>query len=70
MSPAQQPNPHHNPQTFDSAETVVFTFEFLPADHPEIQARQRERDERERMQRAKPEEKEVPPPPAAEDIPG
>ena len=46
MTPIQQPTPNHKPETFDSAETQFFECEALPADHPEIQARERARRQR------------------------
>lgn len=58
-TPTNQPNPSHQPETFGSGETQSFTCEVLPASHPEIQARERERQQR--LQEANAPEKEVPP---------
>ena len=46
MSATQQPTPHHQGETFGSGETQVFECEALSADHPEIQARERARQQR------------------------
>ena len=43
MSAMQQPTPNHQSETFGSGQTQVFECEALSADHPEIQARERTR---------------------------
>jgi hypothetical protein len=40
MSAIQQPTPNHQGETFGSGETQAFECEALPAEHPEIQARE------------------------------
>ena len=46
MSAMQQPTPNHQSETFGSGETQYFECEALSADHPEIQARERARQQR------------------------
>ena len=46
MSAMQQPTPNHQSETFGSAETQLFECEALSVDHPEIQARERARQQR------------------------
>ena len=46
MSAIQQPTPNHQDETFGSGETQFFECEALSADHPEIQARERARQQR------------------------
>ena len=43
MSAMQQPTPNHQNETFGSGQTQFFECEALSADHPEIQARERAR---------------------------
>jgi hypothetical protein len=58
-TPANPPNPYHRGETFGRAETQAFECEALPADHPEIQARERERQQR--LQKDGSSEKKTPP---------
>ena len=46
MSTKQQPTPNHQSETFGSGQTQFFECEALAADHPEIQARERARQQR------------------------
>ena len=46
MSAVEQPIPSHQAETFGSGETQFFECEALSADHPEIQARERARQQR------------------------
>jgi hypothetical protein len=46
MSTIEQPSPNQQDETFGSGETQVFECDALPADHPEIQARERARQQR------------------------
>jgi hypothetical protein len=46
MSAIQQPTPNHQGETFGSGQTQFFECEALSADHPEIQARERARQQR------------------------
>jgi hypothetical protein len=55
MSAMQQPTPSHQGETFGSGQTQVFECEALAADHPEIQARERARQQR--LQLSNPTEK-------------
>jgi hypothetical protein len=55
MSAIQQSTPNHQSDTFGSGQTQVFECEALSADHPEIQARERARQQR--LQRANSTEK-------------
>jgi hypothetical protein len=43
MSAMRQPSPNHQCESFGSGQTQSFECEALPADHPEIQARERAR---------------------------
>jgi hypothetical protein len=43
MTAMQQPTPNHQSETFGSGQAQFFEYEALPADHPEIQARERAR---------------------------
>jgi len=43
MSATSQPTPSHQGETFGSGQTQFFECEALSADHPEIQARERAR---------------------------
>jgi hypothetical protein len=56
MSAIPQPTPNHQDETFGSAETQLFECEALSVDHPEIQARERARQQR--LQLANPTEEE------------
>jgi hypothetical protein len=57
MSAIQQPTPNHQGETFGSGETQFFECEALSADHPEIQARERARQQRLRLANPTEEEK-------------
>ena len=57
MSAMQQPTPNHQSETFGSGQTQHFECEALSADHPEIQARERARQQR--LQLSNPAEKET-----------
>jgi hypothetical protein len=46
MTTMQQPTPNHQSETFGSGQTQFFECEALSADHPEIQARERARQQR------------------------
>ena len=46
MSANQQPTPNHQGETFGSGQTQFFECKALVADHPEIQARERARQQR------------------------
>jgi hypothetical protein len=46
MSATQQPTPNHQGETFGAGQTQVFECEALGAQHPEIQARERARQQR------------------------
>lgn len=59
MSAMQQPTRHHQGETFGSGQTQSFECESLSADHPEIQARERARQQR--LQLANPTEKQARP---------
>jgi hypothetical protein len=59
MSAMQQPTPHHQSETLGSGQTQFFECEALSADHPEIQARERARQQC--LQRSNPTEKQAPP---------
>jgi len=61
MSAIQQPTPNHQGETFGSGQPQFFESEALSADHPEIQARERARQQR--LQLANPTEKETRPAP-------
>lgn len=60
MSVIQQPNPNHQDETFGSGETQFFECEALTADHPEIQARERARQQRLSHSNSAEEEKKTP----------
>ena len=55
MSAKQQSPPNHQSETFGSGQTRFFECEALSADHPEIQARERARQQR--LQLSNPTEK-------------
>ena len=59
MSATQQPTPSHQSETFGSGQTQFFECEALSADHPEIQARERARQQR--LQFPNPTEKQAQP---------
>lgn len=46
MSAMQQPTANHQNETFSSGQTQFFDCEALSADHPEIQSRERDRQQR------------------------
>ena len=46
MSAMQQPTPNHQSETFGSGQTQFFECSALAADHPEIQARERARQQK------------------------
>ena len=46
MNAMPQPTPNHQGETFGSVQTQFFDCEALSADHPEIQARERARQQR------------------------
>ena len=46
MSAMQQLTPNHQSETIGSGQTQFFEYEALSADHPEIQARERRRQQR------------------------
>jgi hypothetical protein len=46
MDATQQPTPNHQSETFGSGRTQFFECAALSADHPEIQARERARQQR------------------------
>jgi hypothetical protein len=60
MSDIQQPTPNHQDETFGSGETQFFECEALSADHPEIQARERARQQRLPLSNPTQEEKRTP----------
>ena len=64
MSVMQQPTPDHQSETFGSGQTQVFECEALSADHPEIQALERARQQR--LQPSAPTEKRTLPAPGGE----
>ena len=57
MSAIQQPTPNHQGETLGSGETQFFECEALSADHPEIQARERARQQRLQLSNPTEEEK-------------
>jgi len=57
MSATQQPTPNHQSETFGSDQTQFVECEALAADHLEIQARERARQQR--LQLSNPTEKEA-----------
>jgi hypothetical protein len=61
MSAIQQPTPNHQSETFGSGQTQFFECAALSADHPQIQARERARQQR--LQHSHPTEKEARPEP-------
>jgi len=61
MTAIQPPTPNHQGGTFGSGETQFFDCEALSADHPEIQARERARQQR--LQTPNPTAKEARPAP-------
>jgi hypothetical protein len=61
MSAMQQPTPNHQSETLASGQTQVFECEALSADHPEIQARERARQQR--LQLSNPTQKQTRPAP-------
>ena len=64
MSAMQQPTPNHQGETFSSGQTQYFECEALCTDHPEIQARERTRQQR--LQLSNPTEKQARPAPDGE----
>jgi hypothetical protein len=64
MSAMQQPTPNHQSETFGSGQTQYFECAALSADHPEIQARERARQQR--LQLSNPTEKQAGPAPDGE----
>ena len=64
MSAMQQPTPNHLSETFGSGQTQYFECEALSAEHPEIQARERARQQR--FQLSNPTEKQTRPAPDRE----
>src|SRR5258708_369447 len=65
MTAAQQPAPNHLSETFGSGQTQFFECEALSADHPEIQARERARQQR--LQTSNPTEKQARPAPPGQE---
>lgn len=63
-SAMQQLAPNHQSETFGSGQTRIFECEALSADHPEIQARERARQQR--LQLSNPTEKQARPAPDGE----
>ncbi len=61
MSTIHQPTPNHQDETFGSGETQFVECQTLAADHPEIQARERARQQR--LHFSHPTEKEARPAP-------
>jgi hypothetical protein len=59
MSATQKPTANHQSETFGSGQTQFFECEALSADHPEIQARERSRQQC--LQLSNPTEKQVRP---------
>jgi hypothetical protein len=59
MSAMQPASPHHQGETFGSGETQFFECQALAADHPEIQARERARQQD--LQSSKPTKTDAPP---------
>ena len=64
MSAMQQPTPNHQSETFGCGQTQYFECEAVAADHPEIQARERARQQR--LQLSNPTEKQARPAPDGE----
>lgn len=59
MSAMKQPNPTHQSETFGSGQTQFFECEALSVNHPEIQARERARQEQ--LQESNPTKKQTTP---------
>ena len=57
MNASQQPTPNHQGETMGSSETQFFECEALSTDHPEIQARERARQQRLQLSNPTEEEK-------------
>ena len=49
MNAIEQPSPNHQGETYGSGETQFFECEAVSADHPEIQARERARQQQLRV---------------------
>ena len=64
MSAMQQPTPNHQSETFGSGQTQLFECGALAVDHPEIQARERARQQR--LQLSNPTEMQARPAPDGE----
>jgi hypothetical protein len=64
MSAMQQPTANHQSETFGSGQAQFFECEALSADHPEIQARERARQQR--VQHSNPTQKQAGPAPDGE----
>jgi hypothetical protein len=64
MSAMRQPTPNHESETFGSGQARFFDCEALSADHPEIQARERARQQR--LQLSNPTQKQARPTPDGE----
>jgi hypothetical protein len=64
MSAMQELPPNHQTETFGSGQTQCFECDALSVDHPEIQGRERTRQQR--LQHSNPAEKQVPPAPIGE----
>src|SRR5260370_34359262 len=64
MSAIQQPTSNHQSETFGSGQSLFFECEALSADHPEIRARERARQQR--LQLSNPTEKQARPAPDGE----
>ncbi|MCI0376965.1 MAG: hypothetical protein L0215_05125 [Gemmataceae bacterium] len=64
MSPMQQPTANHQSETLGSGQTQFFECEALSADHPEIQARERARQQH--LQPSNPTQKQARPAPDEE----
>ena len=52
MSAMQKPTPNHQSETYGSGQTQHFECEALSADHPEIQARERARQQRQQLSKS------------------
>ena len=59
MKAIHQPTPNHQGETFGSGETQFFECEALAADHPEIKARERARQQRLQLSNPTEEEKRI-----------
>ncbi len=64
MSAMQRPTPNHQNETFGSGQTQSFECDALSAEHPEIQARERARQQRSQL--SNPTQKQTPPAPDGE----